>query len=459
MPWRTTTCAAIPPESSSVLVPIAAPWSRTLQLHSSACSLERELRGEERDLAGEPLERRQGALREDPVDEVVREDVLRVEFPAGGVEGVHREALPQAPAQILQLLRRIGQLHLGPVLDRAILPPQALDAQLLVRVEGGGDLGPHRRLLAGEVHDDADPGVEGGGVVGGGGGGAHTGGAAGRPPLLNGGGRGDVLRLDQLQHLLHVRNILHRQILQRATRERHLGDPLLPSALEAEDAVAVVHPHARVVPPERRLRLVHAPHPRGIQGVVGEQLVAQLGKVHQQQLRAAPVEPPLVLRAHLQQQLLHRLALLQLTHTHMRHGLHHGLLILVGTERVAGHHDDVLGVGDPHVADVLVLAKQALVVLLDEAARHHVRALHQLVRRHALDRHLRHHAQAPHGHLREVEELRVGLRRQLQCAPSRGHNLEPHHPLIHRRQRCSGAVGPHLRESAELLLGDGREIL
>jgi hypothetical protein len=155
---------------------------------------------------------------------------------------------------------------------------------------------------------------------------------------------------------------------------------------------------------------------------------------------------------HLDQQLAQRRDLLVIGYLSYRFDQRVG--ILRGFERVACNYDDIVGIRNPHIADMLVLAEQAGVMRLDIAARHDGRPLDQLVRGDALKRGFRNHAQAAKPHPREMEQLRVALSRKNQRAACRGHKLEGYHALIHWGQRRARAVGPDLDETADLLLSN-----
>eukprot|EP00965_Chrysotila_dentata_P028897 960724-Pleurochrysis_carterae.AAC.5 len=110
---------------------------------------------------------------------------------------------------------------------------------------------------------------------------------------------------------------------------------------------------------------------------------------------------PVHLRALLQQQLTHRLRRAELVDWRRRR--RRTLL-----HRVARDHHHRVGVRDPHVAHVLV-RQVVLVARHDARARVGKRVLHELVRLHALDRHLAHDAESAEAHTRQLEQLRVVL--------------------------------------------------
>ena len=69
----------------------------------------------------------------------------------------------------------------------------------------------------------------------------------------------------------------------------------------------------------------------------------------------------------------------------------------------------------------------------------------EVVRVHALQRHLCHHAQCAQPHLGHFEQIGVRGGRQLERAKGRGGELHAYHLHVHRRNRRASPVRSHLR--------------
>mmetsp|Transcript_13909 Transcript_13909/g.45538 ORF Transcript_13909/g.45538 Transcript_13909/m.45538 type:complete len:202 (-) Transcript_13909:637-1242(-) len=72
----------------------------------------------------------------------------------------------------------------------------------------------------------------------------------------------------------------------------------------------------------------------------------------------------------------------------------------------------------------------------------------------ALEGDLTHHAERPQPDARQPKQPWLGFGRQLNRAERRRDERHSHHLLVHGRDGRAGAVGPHLDEAANLLLGD-----
>mmetsp|Transcript_490 Transcript_490/g.1454 ORF Transcript_490/g.1454 Transcript_490/m.1454 type:complete len:493 (+) Transcript_490:615-2093(+) len=383
--------------------------------------------------------------REHGLDVLVGEDVLGVQVPPGRVELLHGVPPRQPLLHGLDPLGGGGHLDLGPVVHGGVAVQHGRPPLRLVRVEVPGYGGPLRGVLGGEVHDDAHPRVHHRLVVGGGGG--HGGGARGRPPLLDGRGRGDALPRDHPHSLLHQVQVRQGRLGQRPSREGHLGHPLLPPAVEAEDVVARVEPVPLGPLPELRLRLVDAHHQRAVAGVGGYEGVTHLRVGHGLEL----------LPRHARLHLLDEVA-------EGGEPLVARILGGAGEPRaglggVARHHHDGVSVRDPHVAKVLVLGECLGVVLSQLLGGGHVGVLQQVVQGHALQGDLGDDPERAEPAPREAEERGVGLPAQLERPQGGGDEAHAHHLLLHGRDEGARAVAPSLSEAAHLLLADGGVVL
>mmetsp|Transcript_29097 Transcript_29097/g.74252 ORF Transcript_29097/g.74252 Transcript_29097/m.74252 type:complete len:406 (+) Transcript_29097:449-1666(+) len=346
------------------------------------------------------------------------------------------------------------QLQLGPVPHRVVARHQPLVHQPRV----GAERVRHRAARGGvvrQVHDDAHPRVH---LVGGAARGAQRGARPRRPALLDGRGRGHLVRPDLLEQRLHVLDVARHPLEggQLAHGERGLQHPLLPPAVKAQHLVAPPHAHARGRRPARRLGRVHGGHPVPVQRRQLQRRVAQRGQ-------AGGVRRGAGARARLHQgpQRLQPARLLLLADRLQRRGPRArqrrvGQRVARG---IAAHHHHAVRVRQPHVPQVAVLAQPGGVVLLDLGQAGGQRLLHQLVRVHALQRHLRHHAQPAQPHLGQRKQLGLAVGRQAEGAqPGRG-ELEAHHLVVDGRDGGARAVRAHLREAAHLLVAYARVVL
>mmetsp|Transcript_20329 Transcript_20329/g.63490 ORF Transcript_20329/g.63490 Transcript_20329/m.63490 type:complete len:434 (+) Transcript_20329:88-1389(+) len=381
---------------------------------------------------------------EQRIEQPVAENILRVKLPARRVELVHRETVAQ-PAPHGRALGGVRwRLDFGPMLVRVVLGPQLAAADRVVVPEGVGDCLPRLRPVDREVHDDAHPRVEV--VLARRVGGAHRRRRAARPALLDRRRRWDVRSLDEGEQVGHVLQVAPVRGADRAARQRHLGHPLLPSALKAENPVGPVDTRPLRALPKGSLGAVHIRDVRLVERRELEQCVAQLRKVH-------PRRAGLLLRRALQQQLAQRLGRPRLVD-----GRGWRAAAVALPERVAGDDDDRVRVRDPHVPHVLVL-EQLCMPRRDPRASLDADALHELVRRHALQSHLGDDAERAEPHPGQAEEARVVCLGEADLAQRGRDQSHAHHLLVHRRDRGARAVCSDLDKAADLLLGDGGVVL